>query len=170
MTNASLFRYRRNSIGPAQILILIVLCVGFVMVAYPLFWVVMSSLKTTEDITLNIWALPTVPQWQNYANAWNRGISGYFVNSLIVTLSTIAGVLALILALRLRPREVQGPLAQIRPHRHHGRHDVESAGLPCPPLRIADGVENQEHLSRPHHPLCGFSGSPSTPSSYALSS
>ncbi|MHB9153727.1 MAG: carbohydrate ABC transporter permease [Spirochaetales bacterium] len=95
MTNASLFRYRRNSIGPAQILILIVLCVGFVMVAYPLFWVVMSSLKTTEDITLNIWALPTVPQWQNYANAWNRGISGYFVNSLIVTLSTIAGVLAL---------------------------------------------------------------------------
>lgn len=95
MTTAGIFRYKRNSIGPAQILVLLILCVGFVMVAYPLFWVVMSSLKTTEDITLNIWALPSVPQWGNYADAWNRGISGYFVNSLIVTLSTIAGVLIL---------------------------------------------------------------------------
>jgi raffinose/stachyose/melibiose transport system permease protein len=95
MTNAGVFRYRRNSIGPAQILILAILCTGFVMVAYPLFWVLMSSLKTTEEITLNVWALPVVPQWQNYVNAWNRGISGYFVNSLIVTLSTIAGVLSL---------------------------------------------------------------------------
>lgn len=95
MTNVGIFRYRRNSIGPAQVLILAILCTGFVMVAYPLFWVLMSSLKTTEEITLNVWALPTAPQWQNYVNAWNRGISGYFVNSLIVTLSTIAGVLSL---------------------------------------------------------------------------
>jgi raffinose/stachyose/melibiose transport system permease protein len=95
MTATGVFRHKRNSIGPAQALILIVLCIGFVMVAYPLFWVAMSSLKTTEEITLNIWALPTVPQWKNYADAWNRGISGYFVNSLIVTLSTITGVIAL---------------------------------------------------------------------------
>lgn len=95
MTGAGAFRYKRNSIGPAQVLILAVLCTGFVMVAYPLFWVLMSSLKTTEEITLNVWAFPAEPQWQNYVNAWNRGISGYFVNSLIVTLSTIAGVLSL---------------------------------------------------------------------------
>ena len=95
MIGAGAFRYKRNSIGPAQVLILAVLCTGFVMVAYPLFWVLMSSLKTTEEITLNVWAFPAEPQWQNYVNAWNRGISGYFVNSLIVTLSTIAGVLSL---------------------------------------------------------------------------
>jgi len=95
MTGAGVFHYKRNSIGPAQVLILAVLCTGFVMVAYPLFWVLMSSLKTTEEITLNVWAFPAEPQWQNYVNAWNRGISGYFVNSLIVTLSTIAGVLSL---------------------------------------------------------------------------
>jgi len=85
----------RNSFGPAQIFLLLILCLGFVMVAYPLFWVIMSSLKSTEDITLNIWALPEKPLWQNYVNAWNRGISGYFVNSLIVTVSTILGVLSL---------------------------------------------------------------------------
>jgi raffinose/stachyose/melibiose transport system permease protein len=95
MTGAGAFRYKRNSIEPAQVLILAVLCTGFVMVAYPLFWVLMSSLKTTEEITLNVWAFPAEPQWHNYVNAWNRGISGYFVNSLIVTLSTIAGVLSL---------------------------------------------------------------------------
>lgn len=95
MTTARAFRYRRDSFGPMQYFILAILCIGFIMVAYPLFWVLMSSLKTTEEITLNVWAFPSVPQWQNYVDAWNRGISGYFVNSLIVTLSTITGVIVL---------------------------------------------------------------------------
>jgi raffinose/stachyose/melibiose transport system permease protein len=86
---------RRDALTPLQYLVLALLCVGFLMVAYPLFWVVMSSLKTTEEISLNVWAFPSVPQWTNYVNAWNRGISGYFVNSLIVTLSTITGVIVL---------------------------------------------------------------------------
>ncbi len=86
---------RRNSFGPAQWAIFAMLCVGFILVAYPMFWVLMSSLKATEEITLNIWALPETPLWSNYVNAWNRGISGYFVNSLIVTLSVIAAVITL---------------------------------------------------------------------------
>jgi raffinose/stachyose/melibiose transport system permease protein len=95
MAGTSRIAHRREAFGPSQWLLLAILCTGFVMVAYPLFWVLMSSLKTTEEITLNVWALPESPQWQNYANAWNRGISGYFVNSLIVTLCTIAGVIVI---------------------------------------------------------------------------
>lgn len=33
------------------------------------------------------------PLWSNYAVAWRRGISQYFVNSMIVTVSTIVGVI-----------------------------------------------------------------------------
>jgi raffinose/stachyose/melibiose transport system permease protein len=86
-------RSRRFGIG--ELLIFIMLCAGVVIVAYPLFWVVMSSLKTNTAITINIWAPPKVPQWKNYVNAWTRGVSGYFVNSILVTVSTILGVLTI---------------------------------------------------------------------------
>lgn len=89
----SRFRFqKREAFGLPELLIFIMLCVGFVLVAYPLFWVLMSSLKTTFAITTDIWALPKTPVWKNYVTAWNRGVSGYFVNSVIVTLSTVAGV------------------------------------------------------------------------------
>jgi len=73
-------------------LALLVLIIGFVMVAYPIFWILMSSLKKSEEITLNVWSLPTKLQWINYKVAWERGISQYFLNSLLVTAATIIGV------------------------------------------------------------------------------
>lgn len=95
MGKPRIIRPRRDAIGPAQVPIFLFLLLGFALVAYPLFWICMSSLKTSQDISVSMWALPKAPQWQNYANAWKMGISGYFVNSLIVTLSTIGGVLLL---------------------------------------------------------------------------
>ncbi len=74
-------------------LALLVLVVGFVMVAYPIFWILMSSLKKSEEISLNVWSLPTKLQWINYKAAWERGISQYFLNSLLVTAATIIGVI-----------------------------------------------------------------------------
>jgi raffinose/stachyose/melibiose transport system permease protein len=53
----------------------------------------MSSLKKSEEITLNVWSLPTRLQWINYKTAWDRGISQYFLNSLLVTAATIIGVI-----------------------------------------------------------------------------
>ena len=58
--------------------------------AYPIFWLIMNSLKTYKEIYKNIWAMPQAPQWMNYVNAWNRGISRYFFNSVLVTGATIA--------------------------------------------------------------------------------
>lgn len=95
MASISVRTYHRNSFTPAHYLLFLMLCIGFVLVAYPLFWILMSSLKTTEEITLSVWALPSAPQWKNYVDAWNKGISQYFVNSFIVTISTIAGVLVI---------------------------------------------------------------------------
>jgi raffinose/stachyose/melibiose transport system permease protein len=86
---------RTDAFRPAQAPVFLMLCIGAVLVVYPLFWIVSSSLKTTDEIFSSIWSLPKSVQWQNYANAWKYGISGYFVNSLIVTVSTIVGVLAI---------------------------------------------------------------------------
>ncbi len=72
------------------ILILILLLVYFVMILYPLIWMVLSSLKTEREFFRNIWGLPAAFQFQNYTKAWQMGISDYFINSVLVTLSTIA--------------------------------------------------------------------------------
>jgi len=88
-----LHRRRRDSLGLPELPVLLLLIVGFVLIAYPLFWIGMSSLKTSLEISVSMWSLPKVPQWQNYVDAWRMGISGYFANSVIVTVSTIFGVL-----------------------------------------------------------------------------
>ncbi|MBT2759201.1 carbohydrate ABC transporter permease [Mesobacillus foraminis] len=74
---------RRNLIGGTPIYT--ILLIYFIAIAYPLFWMVVSSFKSTEEIFTNSWALPKKWMWSNYVEAWNTGISGYFVNSLLVT-------------------------------------------------------------------------------------
>ncbi|POR03552.1 ABC transporter permease [Alkalispirochaeta sphaeroplastigenens] len=83
----------RNPLSAAQVVLFLCLCIGFVMIAYPMFWIIMSSLKTSREITTEIWSLPTTPLWRNYVIAWRSGISQYFLNSMIVTISTILGVI-----------------------------------------------------------------------------
>lgn len=75
---------------PGMAVALVFLIIYFLLIAYPLFWLISNSLKTYKEIYKNIWALPANPQWMNYVNAWNHGISRYFLNSVLVTLSTIA--------------------------------------------------------------------------------
>lgn len=65
------------------------LAVYFLLILYPLVWMVLSSLKTEREFFRNLWGLPAIAQWGNYVKAWNMGISGYFLNSVLVTLSTI---------------------------------------------------------------------------------
>lgn len=79
---------------PSVYIVFFLLCLGAVIVLYPLFWMVMSSLKTYKEIYQNVWGFPAVPQFQNYANAWKKGISRYFMNSILVTVATVFGVIA----------------------------------------------------------------------------
>lgn len=78
---------------PLMALILLLLGVYFVLVAYPLFWMISNSLKEYMEIYRDIWALPKTPLWGNYVLAWQRGVSSYFLNSALVTGSTILGAL-----------------------------------------------------------------------------
>lgn len=62
---------------------------------YPFLWLVSASLKTPMEIFskgLNL--LPDAPVWENYTRAWiTAGFQGYMVNTLIVTVGTVALVI-----------------------------------------------------------------------------
>ena len=59
---------------------------------FPFFWMVASSLKTPQEVqnTLELVIFPRVPQWENYARAFNRinAFSG-FLNTMIIEVGTI---------------------------------------------------------------------------------
>ncbi len=62
----------------------------------PLLWVIANSLKTTREIAISPLALPSVPHWQNYVDAWTVGRFGkYFGNSLITSIPIVLGGVAL---------------------------------------------------------------------------
>lgn len=73
----------------------VVLAVYAVVIAYPLLWMVISSFKSSSEIFADPWGLPSVWLVQNYAAAWDRGISDYFLNSVIVTVISTAATVAL---------------------------------------------------------------------------
>ncbi|WP_400996818.1 carbohydrate ABC transporter permease [Agromyces sp. GXQ0307] len=64
-----------------------------VVVVYPLTWMVLNGFKTNAELFGNPFALPLQWSWDNYAAAWNRGVSNYLTTSILVTVtSTIATV------------------------------------------------------------------------------
>lgn len=72
------------------------LLVYVIVIVYPLFWMLISSFKSNSEIYSNPFGLPSRWMVQNYAQAWDRGISAYFLNSTIVTVisTTLVVVIA----------------------------------------------------------------------------
>ncbi|SKC76264.1 carbohydrate ABC transporter permease [Maledivibacter halophilus] len=89
------YNSNRDKLGAGGVSIYIFLFIGIVIIVYPLFWMVMSSLKGYSEIYNSVWSLPSKWLFSNYTVAWEKGISNYFVNSFIVTLVTIAGVIVI---------------------------------------------------------------------------
>jgi len=50
-------------------------------------------MKSYNEIYGNVWGLPSEWLIENYKTAWSKGISSYFLNSVIVTVSTVISVL-----------------------------------------------------------------------------
>ncbi|MDR2258635.1 MAG: carbohydrate ABC transporter permease [Treponema sp.] len=69
------------------------LLIYFLMVAFPLVWMVYSSFKTSVEFRASPAALPKGFYYQNYLTAWKNGnIGRYFLNTLVVDSVTL-GVL-----------------------------------------------------------------------------
>ncbi|MGY4719734.1 ABC transporter permease subunit [Naumannella cuiyingiana] len=82
--------------GPLIGITHVLLAVWALVVAIPVIWVFMSSLKTDNEIFVESYRPPLVPQWDNYARAWNEAnFSIYFMNSVIVVSCSVVLVMLL---------------------------------------------------------------------------
>ena len=80
----------------ALVFIRIALILFLLINVYPLIFVLLTSLKSTSDFLGNIWSVPKVFVWQNYAEAWVNGhIGEYFINSIIVTSVSLSIILVI---------------------------------------------------------------------------
>ncbi|HBK67034.1 MAG TPA: carbohydrate ABC transporter permease [Firmicutes bacterium] len=61
-----------------------------IIIIFPIFWVLVNSLKDNQEIFQNPWALPNIYRWSNYIKAWYEGnIGSAFFNSVIVTIISV---------------------------------------------------------------------------------
>ncbi len=61
-----------------------------VVTLYPILFVIMTSLKSTQEFFLNIWWLPRNPVFANFSYAWNKAhIGTYLISSLVVVTLTV---------------------------------------------------------------------------------
>jgi len=71
---------------------IIYLVLGFwaLVVVFPMLWVIVSALKTDQEIFFSPWLPPASLQWDNFVRAWNDAFIGrYFLNSMIVIIPAI---------------------------------------------------------------------------------
>ncbi|MCC7353600.1 MAG: carbohydrate ABC transporter permease [Anaerolineae bacterium] len=60
----------------------------------PVFWIIITSLKSNKEIRESALSLPTSPRFQNYVDAWvGANFDRYFLNSVIVGIFTVSLVL-----------------------------------------------------------------------------
>lgn len=71
-------------------LIVALISIAFVL---PFLWMFMSALKTTPEIFQNPFGLPREVQWGNLVQAWENGIAAYFLNSVLVTVISVAAII-----------------------------------------------------------------------------
>jgi raffinose/stachyose/melibiose transport system permease protein len=90
--NAGIRKLKLARVTPGTLLAYLVIFTGGVLILYPLFWMVVSSMKSYDEIYNNVWGFPEIWHFENYKTAWDIGISGYFINSVIVTFSTVLSV------------------------------------------------------------------------------
>jgi len=65
------------------------------MIAVPMAFLVIGSLRTRGEYLLDPVALPTAPRFENYATAWvDANLGGAFINNVIVSLFAVAGIVA----------------------------------------------------------------------------
>lgn len=86
---------KHKSIGLKEVLIYIVFIFWALVNLYPIYWMFTFSLKSNAEIFgENVAGLPREWLWSNYEKALKVGnIGGYFLNSVLVAVSTIAIVM-----------------------------------------------------------------------------
>ena len=73
-----------------------VLVIAAAIVVYPLLLILSTALKDPLEVAQNPYGLFTAFRWQNIVDAWTLGeFSTYFLNTVLITVPTVLGVVAL---------------------------------------------------------------------------
>ena len=84
--NSNVFRTNK----PLRVVAYVILSICTFAVAYPLYFMIITSVKSNQEFFLNLYGLPKQIQLNNYSTAWEVGKLGkYFGNSVIVTVSSV---------------------------------------------------------------------------------
>ncbi len=68
----------------------LILAIWAAAVVVPMLWMLMSSLKTDQELFFSPWSLPAALQWENFSRAWTKAhVGDYFFNSLIVVIPAL---------------------------------------------------------------------------------
>ncbi len=90
---------RRETSRLTRVLLYSILLTFTFMTLYPVFWLIVSSFKTTQEFQVNRLGLPRRWTCQNYPLAWKIGGFGHlFTNSIIYTVGSTAAVVLLSLS------------------------------------------------------------------------
>lgn len=82
---------RKHRIDLARLLTYAVLVLGAAVAIVPFLWMLSASLMNLSEATGRA-ILPSSPQWDNYARAWNEAnFREYFFNSVVIAALTIGG-------------------------------------------------------------------------------
>ncbi len=76
--------------GAMTVISYVILGLAVILVAYPILFLIFTSLKTSQEFYVNLFGIPRDFQWANYPRAWNTGHLGmYFMNSVVVTVASV---------------------------------------------------------------------------------
>lgn len=84
----------RHVIGPQAAALGLLLLLAIITI-YPLVWLLLNSLKQGDEMFDSSWSLPQVWHFGNYAQAWSYGLGHFMVNSVLVTVVSVIGIVFL---------------------------------------------------------------------------
>ncbi|MEO3810253.1 carbohydrate ABC transporter permease [Sphaerisporangium sp. B11E5] len=87
---------RRARLGPLSALSHLALVVWTLLVAVPIVWTFLASVKSEDEIFGDAWSLPATLRLDNWARAWDQAHVGrYMLNSVVVVAFGTAGTMLL---------------------------------------------------------------------------
>ncbi len=75
----------------------IILVVFSILMIFPVFVVMLDSLKSQRELYMNPWGFPKIARLSNYVQAWSIGkIGDYYLNSIVVALGSLILIIAIV--------------------------------------------------------------------------
>ncbi len=110
-----------------------------IMIILPLLWIILGSFKSDAQIGGSAWGWPTDWSFNVFVRAWDKGIGGYLLNTVIVLVFSVAFTMLFGVdgGVRAGPLRVPGQPAAVLPVR--GRRDVP--GVPRPGAAVLHAEE-----------------------------